>query len=250
MCGLFAISGWAQVLLKNTTSVHRVKVCACVCVLIVPSKLLDPIAAMNPALDIAWSWWLLQLNWQITSDHPSQVLTTALSSGPALDWHLDLNPGSSLARQRGLLGGSEGGGRTTAFQASQQRRTVLEPVVSGTSWWMAMGRYRWAVEEEVGLPGSGLLQQGMEEAPTRERSKEVKAGSCRPCGAAGKPGTDHFEEEKENGLSGQEIYGQTHWRSLKESQYKELDDESNPSVSEKEFFINCVRLTDRSNRLV
>lgn len=43
-------------LLKNTTSVHRVKVSACVCVLIVPSKLLDPIAAMDPALDIAWSW--------------------------------------------------------------------------------------------------------------------------------------------------------------------------------------------------
>lgn len=98
----------------------------------------------------------------------------------------------------------------TVFQANRRRQTASEPVVSVTSWWTVKGTCRWVVGEEVGRPGSGFLQQGMEEAPARERSKEAKAGSCPPCCAAGKPGTDRFEEEKENGLSGWGIYGQTY----------------------------------------
>lgn len=95
------------------------------------------------------------------------------------------------------------------FRASRQRQTVLEPVVSVTSQWTTEGRYRWGVGEELGSPGWGLLQQEMEGAQAREKSKEVRAGSCRPCSAAGRPGTDQPEEEEEakgRGLSGLGIY--------------------------------------------
>lgn len=62
--------------------------------------------------------------------------------------------------------------------------------------------------EELGQPDLGLLQPGMEEAPARERSTGVRAGSCRPC-AAGRPET-LGEEDKGRGLSGQVIYDQRH----------------------------------------
>lgn len=81
-----------------------------------------------------------------------------------------------------------------------------------TFQWTAEGRCRWGAEEGAGLPGWDLLQQEMEGAPARERSTEVKAGSCRPCGAAGRLGTDRPEEEEEEetqwGLTGQEIFRQ------------------------------------------
>lgn len=74
------------------------------------------------------------------------------------------------------------------------------------------------VGEELGPPGWGLLQQEMEEAPARERSKEVKAGSCHPCCVAGRPGTDRREREEEGeeaaamgrGLSVRGIYDRRH----------------------------------------
>ena len=57
----------------------------------------------------------------------------------------------------------------------------------------------------------GLVQQEMEEAPAREKSKEVKAGSCHTCCAAGKAGIVQFEwKEKDRGMSGQGIYDQRH----------------------------------------
>lgn len=53
----------------------------------------------------------------------------------------------------------------------------------------------------------------MEEAPAKERSTEVKAGSCHPCCSDGRPGTDQLEEELEvtgQGWSRQGIYDQRH----------------------------------------
>lgn len=66
--------------------------------------------------------------------------------------------------------------------------------------------------EEQGSPGWGLSQQGMEGAPAKERSKEARAGSCHPCCAAGRPGTDRLEGEEATGrgLSGQGIYDRRH----------------------------------------
>lgn len=90
---------------------------------------------------------------------------------------------------------------------------MTEPAVSVTSHWMAEGRYRSGVGEELGSPGWGLLQREMEGAQAKERSKEVRAGSCRPF-AAGRPGTDRLEEEGEatkgQGLIGQGIYDHRH----------------------------------------
>lgn len=89
----------------------------------------------------------------------------------------------------------------SAFQASQQHQTELEHVVSVTFQWITEGRCRLEVVEEQGSPGLWLLQQEMEGAPVRERSKEARAESCHPWGV------DRLEgEEKGWGLSGQGIY--------------------------------------------
>lgn len=99
----------------------------------------------------------------------------------------------------------------SASPTSLQRQTALEHGVSAISRWTAVGRYRWEVGEELGQPGWGLLQQEMEEALARERSKGARAGSCHPwCAVV--PGTDRLEEEevKGRGLSGQGIYDQKH----------------------------------------
>lgn len=97
------------------------------------------------------------------------------------------------------------------FQASQQRQMMSEPVVSATSQWTAEGKYKWEAGEELGSPGWDLLQLEMEGVPVREKSKEVRAGSCHPC-AAGRPGTDPSEEEaaKGPGLSERGIYDHRH----------------------------------------
>lgn len=90
---------------------------------------------------------------------------------------------------------------------------MLELAVSVTSQWTTEGRCRWGVGEEPGSPGWGLLQQEMEGAPATERSTEVRAGSCRPRCAAGRPGTDQLEEEEEvtgQGGSLQGIYDLRH----------------------------------------
>ena len=102
----------------------------------------------------------------------------------------------------------------SVFQANPQHQTVSEHVVSVTYQRRAEGRYRWEVGEELGQPGWSLLQQEMEEAPVRERSKGERAGSCRPCYGAGRPGSvrleEKEEEEKGRELSGQGIYDQRH----------------------------------------
>lgn len=149
----------------------------------------------------------------------TQVLTIALSLDPTLGWHSDLNPDWSLTQQKELSVEWKGGGRTSESPASQQRQTVSEHVVSVTSQWTTEERYRWGVEEEPGSPGWGLLQQEMEGAPAKERSTEVRAGSCHPCCAAGRSATDQLEKEEEvkgQGWSRQGIYDQRHWQSLEE----------------------------------
>lgn len=70
------------------------------------------------------------------------------------------------------------------------------------------------MEEGLASPGWGLLQQEMEGAPARERSKEVMAESCHPYCTAERPVSDRLEEAEEEvtgrGLSGEGIYDHRH----------------------------------------
>lgn len=67
------------------------------------------------------------------------------------------------------------------------------------------------VGEGLVQPDLGLLQQEMEEAPARVKSKEVRAKNCHPWCDAERPGPDQLEEqERGRGMSVQGIYDQRH----------------------------------------